>query len=227
MNVQLWGDSICRGVVLDEKKGRYTFLEDNKINKMGLLPNINFKNKSIFGQTTTRMISKLKQYFISGNVADYVIVELGGNDCDLDWQQVGDNPKNEHKAKTVLEDYEQRLDEIIEFLRSNNSVPVFVSLPPLEYDKFFDWVTQKNVNKDGVLEYLGTTKAIYDWQESYDNSLRKVCERNKVNLIDIRSKFLESKDYGSLLCLDGMHPNEIGNALIADTLMESFVKIIQ
>ena len=36
----------------------------------------------------------------------------------------------------------------------------------------------------------------------------------------ITSKFLETKDYSALLCNDGIHPNEKGHKLIAETIMQ-------
>ena len=59
-------------------------------------------------------------------------------------------------------------------------------------------------------------KAIERFQELYSLQIAKVALETQTRLIDIRSGFLKRKDCSSLLCKDGIHPNEQGHALILE-----------
>ena len=60
---------------------------------------------------------------------------------------------------------------------------------------------------------------IYRWHESYNMAVCRIALSQRVPLIDIRSAFLERKNYQSLLCEDGIHPNEEGHAMISSVIL--------
>ena len=97
--------------------------------------------------------------------------------------------------------------------------PVIASLPPLDYQRYFNWVTKPaDVSKDGVLKWLKTPYTIYSWHESYDKCAKEIAKKMHVAVIDVRSEFLKQDDYTQLMCSDGIHPNEKGQHLIGETI---------
>ena len=43
-------------------------------------------------------------------------------------------------------------------------------------------------------------------------------------ILDLRTPFLDSRDYPALMCRDGIHPNEDGQRLMADTILDRLRK---
>lgn len=66
----------------------------------------------------------------------------------------------------------------------------------------------------------GNTQFLTNWHERYNIEVFKLAINNDISIIDITSKFLEQKDYRVFLCEDGIHPNEEGHKLIADSIYE-------
>ena len=56
--------------------------------------------------------------------------------------------------------------------------------------------------------------------ELYNLEVFKVGSDLGADVVDITSAFLQKRNFGHFLCLDGMHPNEKGHQLIADTLCD-------
>ncbi len=75
--------------------------------------------------------------------------------------------------------------------------------------------------KLGKMEILGgDVYRINRWHESYIMAVCCVASEQHAPLLDIRSAFLMRRDCFSLLCEDGIHPNEKGHALISSVLAE-------
>lgn len=51
----------------------------------------------------------------------------------------------------------------------------------------------------------------------------EIAKRENCDIIDIRTPMIISKDFPNLMCKDGIHPNESGHKVIADTMV-SFIK---
>ena len=217
--VQVWGDSILKGVIYDDASSKYVLLKDNALSEAQDLADIQFENFSKFGQTILRAEPRLIKHLDDVSLPDTIILELGGNDCDFDWKAVGDAPDEEHEPNTPLEIYKQTLTKLIDMIMEKGIKPVIASLPPLDYQRYFNWVTKPaDVSKDGVLKWLKTPYTIYSWHESYDKCAKEIAKKMHVQVIDVRSEFLKQDDYTQLMCSDGIHPNEKGQHLIGETI---------
>ncbi len=95
--------------------------------------------------------------------------------------------------------------------------PILVTPPPLVSKRYFDWVS-RNLNADRILAYLGDVEHIYRWQERYALMIRNVAREQGVRLLDIRDAFLAQPRMTDLICIDGIHPNEKGHAMLYDIL---------
>ena len=66
----------------------------------------------------------------------------------------------------------------------------------------------------------GDTGIIARWHESYNRALFMVAAQTRTAIIDITTPFDTFRgDLNSLYCTDGIHPNENGHRLIAETII--------
>ncbi len=214
------GDSISKGVVYNEERGKYIIIEDSYVsivqNRLkGIICNV-----AKFGNTIIRGVSRL-QNDVSKNAPDIVIIEYGGNDCDFNWDEIADNPEAIHSPKTDFYVFKQLLTDTISSLKGRGIVPILFTLPPLDADRYFKWVS-KNSAAAGhrIFSWLGSITKIYWWQERYNSAIVSIAEETKTRLIDIRSAFLHSPDFTKFICIDGIHPNREGHRLIAEKVVE-------
>ncbi len=219
-NFVVYGDSISKGIVYDDSVGRYVVLKDNFANIVGDRLKCVIYNMGRFGNNIVRGQRKIDVDVIKKN-PDIVLIEFGGNDCDLDWQAVAENPKVDHAPKTDLSVFENTLDNIIAYFRKLNIIPVLMTLPPLDSDRYFRWVCKNDLNAEkSVLTYLGDIKRIFSWQEQYSKKIEEAARKNNIEIIDVREAFLMQGDYSKYLCIDGIHPNKDGHMLIADKILD-------
>jgi len=214
------GDSISRGVIFDEKRGQYAVLDRNYVALVqGRIKGM-VRNVSRFGNTLMRGIGKLGND-IAKIRPDIVLIEYGGNDCDFDWKEIAANPETTHKPNTDPELFQKTLTETIGSLEEKGIVPVLMTLPPLDAERFLKWVSKRDsADESSILKWLGGVTQIYRWQEGYSASIAAIAEKTKTRCIDIRAAFLRHPDYSSLICRDGIHPNEKGHVVIADAVMD-------
>jgi acyl-CoA thioesterase I len=219
-NFLVSGDSISRGIIFDEGKGKYTVMENSYVALVQRQLKGIVQNASRFGNTLIRGIGRLGKD-ISKSRPDVVLIEYGGNDCDFAWDEVAANPELPHKPQTDLSLFEGTLTAAIASLNESDIVPVLMTLPPLDADRYLRWVSKQDFQVAGnILKWLGSVVKIYWWQERYSSSIVTIAERTKTRWIDIRGAFLRSPDYSDLICKDGIHPNGRGHELIAKTIVD-------
>jgi len=216
----LYGDSISKGVVYDEEKEKYVLLEKSFFHIVQNKLNVILQNAALFGNTITRALRYLKQDILKKK-PDVVILEFGGNDCDFDWDSIADHPEMTHQPKTEFSAFRQAMEDTIETLKQQNIVPVLMTLPPLDSDRYFSWITKTgNSSEKNILQFLGSVSRIYWWQEKYNSAILSIAKETKTIWIDIRSAFLQTSDYRKYLCKDGIHPNSKGHSLIAKVILD-------
>lgn len=215
--VFLFGDSVARGIILDEA-GQYTPIRENFGALAATQLGVNLVNKARFGCTITKGLDIMRRFF-SAKTAGIALLEFGGNDCNFQWEEIAAHPEASHVPVTPIEEFSKRYGEMIASLRSSGVIPVIMTLPPLVAERFFDWVTRNGLNRAAVLSWLGDVQQIFRWHESYDKAVRVIAEENSCTLLDIRKAFLDSRDYRRYICGDGMHPNREGHKLIERSLM--------
>lgn len=217
------GDSISKGVIYDEGKSKYVILENNYINLLQSKLNGIVRNTARFGNTIIKGVSKLKADVLSDD-PDIVLIEYGGNDCDFNWDEVSKNPNADHQPKTDFDTFENKLKEALNFLKNNKVVPVVMTLPPLNADKYLKWISKNDpLTEINILKYIGSVSRIYWWQEKYSSAVLKIAEETNTKWIDIRGAFLQYPDFTKFICSDGIHPNEAGHKIIANKIID-FIK---
>lgn len=218
--VALFGDSILKGVVLDTN-GRYRFadIDWNSIEKR---LNVDIVNKSKFG-CEIKKGGKILSDSMSRESFDVAVIEYGGNDSDFCWGEVAATPFERHTSKTEVGEFEVRLEYMVSVLQDKGVKVVLMSLPPIDAERYFDWISQKDEQKQkNIMAFLGDVSRINRYQEMYSNAIVQVAFKKQCDLVDVRKKFLQSDDFKGLMCLDGIHPNEKGQREIISAFVEYF-----
>lgn len=225
-NIFAFGDSIMKGIVMntsqiDEGAIKYIISDQGFVNRVGNFGGLTIRNLSRFGNTILGGLNNLDRHLRDIKPGDRVILEFGGNDCNFDWKAISNNPMAVHKPAVSLSQFHDLYVSLIEKVRAAGAIPILLSLPALLPQRFFDFVS-KGLNKENILKWLGgDINYISNWHEQYNLEVFKLASQFHVEVIDITSTFLERRTLGDFYCSDGMHPNEAGHALIAETILLS------
>lgn len=223
-SVCIFGDSVARGVVLDEAKQRYVDSRSCFARLVAEARHIAVENFSRFGCTVTKGSRVAQRHLEDAARADYTVVEFGGNDCDYRWQQVAADPLSPHDCNTPPARFCAEYGALLQQVRRAGGRPVAFSLPPVDEQRYFDWIS-RGLSKDALLQFLGGVRHIYDWQAHYSDLAAETAQALNVPVVDLRGAFLSHNDYRSLLCGDGIHPNEAGHRLITQVLEDRIAQL--
>ena len=213
--VYLWGDSIGRGVIYNPERRRYQLAKRRCI-RLLQEQGYQIENHAAMGATILDGFQDLCATETEpGAVA---VVEYAGNDCDLDWNSVAASPDKFHDGRVSLAEFRAMLDAFIGELRRRSLQPVLVTPPPLVSARYQAWVSAGRDSR-AISEYLGDPEHIYRWQERYSRAIEDAGRANGCAVLDIRSAFLEARDFPSLMCQDGIHPTEEGQMLMARAVL--------
>ena len=220
-NVEIFGDSILKGVQLDDENMRYHVDNNIDVNLLEKKFLLSINNFSKFGCTISKAFTAIEKRFSKGELqCDAIVLNLGGNDCDFDWKAVSERPDDEHQPNTPLDEFAKTYKKIIEFLKENGIRPIITTLPPLDAQRFFNWFCGGLPQKANVLKWLGGVEAIYRWHENYSRTIEKIAEETGTLLVDLRGAFLKHRKLEHLLCADGTHPNTAGQKIITQGFLE-------
>lgn len=214
----IFGDSIGKGVTLPDE-GRYRLVKPDTIELVG--KEIEIKNYSVFGCTMDKALNLVNRHAEEVGKYDAVLIELGGNDCNFDWQSVSDNPNGEYDCVTPKKIFEKQYTDLINTIKGNGGEPIMVTLPPIVPDRYFSYIS-KNRDAKGMLKWLNGTQTMYRWQEMYNLIVVELSIKLNVKLIDIRTAFLKNRHYEDFISKDGIHPNEKGYKMIYKTIADFF-----
>ena len=215
-NVFILGDSIAKGVTYSEEKQRYTILQENCIQRLCQDTGASITNLAAMGRTSVDAFNMLKK--AQPKAGDVVVLEFGGNDSDMPWQEVSQAPQQEHFARVPLDIFTQQMQQLIAQVRQLGATPVLTTPLPVDADRYFSWVT-RSLDADAVLQWLGDVHHIYRWQERYANAVRNISAKENVLLIDLRDAFLSCGKLSDLYCRDGIHPNAMGHDVLYHAAM--------
>lgn len=215
--IHLWGDSLGKGVVFDDARQRYCITPDRCVVKLQEALGCPIVNHSRMGAVAPEGLAGFDE--TPPDPGALVVIEYGGNDCDMPWADISSNPDGIYEGKVPLPMFADTLRQFIAAVRARAMTPLLVTPPPLEANRYFQWVS-RGLLKEAILRFLGDVQHIYRWQERYSIAVREVAIDTQCALFDMRSAFLANRHYPELFCADGIHPNAQGHALIVDSLLE-------
>ena len=105
-NIIAFGDSVMKGVLLDENTGRYV-THKGRFDAIEERFHIAIENNARFGFTVERGFEQIKKTIREENHPDIVLLEYGGNDCNFDWKDVSEHPDKEHFPVISPEKFEK------------------------------------------------------------------------------------------------------------------------
>ena len=226
LNFCIFGDSVGKGVVLSDT-GRYASGSPD-INSLTGRDDITLKNYSRFGFVTEKTLWLIEKCGDEIASSDAVFIEVGGNDCDFDWQSISETPDEEHLCKTPPALFEKIYTELLKKAKAFGKKVFALNLPPIVAARYFKNISQRaGVCAENVLKWLGSVETIYRYQEMYSIMVENIARAVDVALIDIRSAFLADHHYEELICEDGIHPNSKGYELIYKSVIEQYRAIEQ
>ena len=214
--IHLWGDSLAKGVVFDDARGRYCITPDRFVLRLEESLGMPVINHARMGAIVTEGYADFLQ--TAPEPGNLVVIEYGGNDCDMPWKDVAENPEGLYEGRLPIEEFTNTLRQFVDAVRARGMLPLLVTPTPLEAQRYFDWVT-KGISQERVLQFLGDVQHIYRWQERYSIAIRTVAIEKDCVLFDMRDVFLATRRYPELFCIDGIHPNAQGHALIAESVL--------
>ena len=213
MKVTVYGDSILKGVLLEN--GKYTVNRELE-RRLGADCGLEIRNRSRFGCTISKAMDLIRRDSARPVVdMEYALLEFGGNDCDYDWSQISADPGRDYDCKTPPESFQRSFREAIRLLRGSGRTPVVLTLPPIHSERYLRFICRDGLSRENILSWLGDVEAIYRWQARYSAMVEEIAAEEGTELIDLRSAFLQDgRRSEELLCADGIHPSRSGQDII-------------
>jgi len=215
MKIQVYGDSLMKAIVVDDNY-KYRPLEKRLIAQLQEDTGTEIINRARFGCTSQKGQTVLQRDLEKGLDCTHALLEFGGNDCDFNWPEVAAAPDGEHQPHTPLQQFLDTMTCMVKSLLSVGVKPVLMTLPPLNAQRYLDFIGRNGSDTGRILHWLGDVQMIYRYQEMYSGAIVRLAGKLNLPLIDVRSRFLERRDYGNLIARDGIHLTEAGYGLICD-----------
>ena len=221
------GDSITKGVIYDGE--RYSILPSGFVSQCAEDMHINIENYGRMGCTITRGTQIAEQHADAIAQSDATLVEFGGNDSDFCWTDIASAPADNHYPMTELPLFRQLYRDLIARIRQLGSKPILMTLPLIDYKRFYAFVTRNMGDQDqrNVLSWLGgQEERIRNYHDMYSLAVYQIGYQERVPVLDITSPFLNNRDYLPYLCVDGIHPSQQGHDLIAASVEKQLQHIL-
>lgn len=220
IKVTVYGDSILKGVLLEGSKYVVNRIWETQLAERFQL---SIRNRSRFGCTIQKILPLIRRDCQDKPAENEIaVLELGGNDCDYNWTQISHAPDNRYECKTPPDMFLTRYREAIHLIRDSARTPVLTTLPPIHSDRYLNFICRNGLSRQNILHWLGDIQAIYRWQNHYSEMVEYLAAEEGAPLIDLRKAFpKEESSLEPLLCIDGIHPSNMGQKLIFDTLCAS------
>ena len=221
MNVTVFGDSIGKGVFTDG--GKIEVLKNNAVHLFEDWRGIQIDNRSTYGQSLKRLVERgvIDTYIqnLDSSKENVAVLELGGNDADFDWKSVALSPCEQHYPKTRVEEFSALYKSVLQKFKAAGVKTIVCTIVPISSSLYFENVINRVSDGEKVLQFFkGDVNTIHRHQEMFNNEILKNSYAEGVRVIDLRKEFLDSNEFETLICRDGIHPNALGHECIFGAL---------
>lgn len=225
--ISILGDSISKGVILDEISRKYKILKESAADLFSRENKVVVKNHAKFGCTSEKALEITRKILESETDSGIIMLELGGNDCDYNWDKVAEDPEFDHQPNVTLEKFKQNISKIIEIVKASGRDLAFMTLPPIDSEKYFNWITRGDKTRiENIQRFLGERNYIYRHQELYASALEEIATKNNIYKIPVRAGFLSIPRCGDYICDDGIHLNEMGQGVMKTIFNDTYNQYI-
>ena len=214
----IYGDSLLKATMPDEQFRYHFHLPEVMERYSGRQTEV--VNRSKMGATVRKGQALLEHDLQRGMQADYALIAYGGNDSDFDWDAVQAHPQESHLPRTTLADFKEILLCMIRELRERGVQPVLMTLPPIDAQRYLDFLCREGRSRERILDWLGDTQRIYRHQELYSDTVARLAYETGTPLIGVREMFLDEKRLPKLIAADGIHMTMEGYGKLFDTLAD-------
>lgn len=225
MKLVVFGDSILKGVItIPESKNLFDVTQNDSLSLAQKELGFEMDNRSIYGNITSKGLVKLQKFLEKGGKADFCIIEFGSNDCDYDWNVFPEGQPApdfaEINPKVQFDEYLANLTQMTGLCRAHKITPVIMNLIPYVCDRWFKTIAKAH-NETAMLEFLhGTPDTLGKNQQRYQNALMEFASTSNIQTIDAWTLFTNTQNSATLMCDDGIHPNEDGYKLLSKLWIE-------
>lgn len=214
----IYGDSLLKATMPDADMRYHFHLPE----VMAQYPSdrLEVVNRAKMGATVTKGLALVERDVQRGMDARWALVAYGGNDSDFDWAAIDAAPEADHRPNTELPVFADTLHETLDALRQGGVQPVMMTLPPIDGERYLDFLCRDNLRRDRILDWLGEPQMIYRHQELYADTAAEIALRENIPLIPVRQTFLRNHRLSQLIAADGIHLTMPGYEQLFDTLAD-------
>lgn len=222
MKIICFGDSVTRGITFVH--GRFKIVKENYpvLLQRFLGEKDEVINKGVFNDNSDLLIRRLDKDVLR-LAPDLVLIHIGGNDCNFQWDQVEKLPEEEHVPIVPLNRYLENMKKLVERIRGADSNPVILSLLPLDPTRYYRTLMTRYSHSIGHwISYCG---GIEHWHGMYNRALKNLMTKMEVPVLDIRNAFKKKGDFSELINEDGLHPSPEGYRAVAEIVYAGVMEI--
>ena len=150
---------------------------------------------------------------------DKIVIIRPESGLQFDWKSIAENPIGNHKPFVDLLAYKTTYINSIAQARARGQEPILVSLPIMDEDRFFAFITRGMTTEErmNILFWLGgKTARLRNIHEMYNLTLFRLAAQQCVHIVDITSPMLSFTHYDELLEPDGISLSPAGEKMIND-----------
>ena len=141
----------------------------------------------------------------------------------FNWREIAADPSGRHESNIDLVAYKALYINKIAQTRARGLEPVLVSLPVMDEDRYFAFITRgmSMQERTNLLYWLGgKTERLRNIHELYNLALFRLAATQCVHIIDITSPMLAHPNYSELIEQDGVTLSEAGESLVNAEMMK-------
>lgn len=219
-DLHIYGDSLLRGVIRDEN-GAYHSSEYIGFAEIGKRHSVTIKNMSMPTFTSVQISEWMKRSFAYDCPPEAVLIECGGNDCDMDWKAVATDPSAPHTTRVSYDGFISAYTGMIEFLRSYGCEPIIGILPPFSPRKYCDFLVNSGIDR-AVIEKMSDVDGGFGGRHVRINAgIREIAAKYRCRAVEIGKFFPHDPvQIDAVIGCDGIHPNSEGYALVGKAIDE-------
>ena len=224
-NLIILGDSNAKGIT--NKNSRLSLCQVNAASLIANHFQFPLTNLSYYGQTIAKVcqrgfLSKILAHKMP-HKRNLVVINLGSNDADYNWIDVGITGGTQHGPRTSPEDFEKFYTELVLNLKKHGFEVLICSLLPLVSARYFDSTLCNLSPKENILKLLdGDKNNLIIHQDIFNNLVLKIAQELNIPLLDLRNIILSTPNWQDLYSVDGIHLTEEGQELIANKIISSY-----